>query len=112
MQKRMIDEVAAIPGVKSVGLTDAVPLTEDGGNAHVFADATTDLSPSKVAADADLYKVSPEYFRAAGTSLVSGRSFTLQDDKNAPRVAVVNGEFARKVFGSGAAALGGFFKLQ
>ena len=59
-----------------------------------------------------LYGVSPEYFAAAGTSLLSGRSFTLSDDKNAPRVAVINREFAARIFGSVAAALGRHYKLQ
>lgn len=112
MQKRMMKEVATIPGVRSVAFADTVPLSEGGNNAQVFTDATTDLSPSKVAAEVDLYKVSPEYFRAAGTSLVIGRDFTWQDNKNAPRVAVVNGEFVRKLFGSAAGAMGRFFKLQ
>ena len=112
MQKRMIEEVATIPGVQSVAVADGVPLAEGGGSAHVFTDATTDLIPSKVAADVDVYKVSPEYFRAAGTSLVNGRGFTSQDDKYAPRVAVVNGQFARKLFGSTAGAIGEHFKLQ
>ena len=46
------------------------------------------------------YDVSPGYFSAAGTTLLAGRTFTWHDDKNAPRVAVVNREFARQVFGS------------
>jgi hypothetical protein len=33
------------------------------------------------------------------------------DDKNSPRVAVVNREFARKIFGSAEGALGGHFKM-
>jgi FtsX-like permease family protein/MacB-like protein len=43
--------------------------------------------------------------------LLSGRSFTVQDDKNSPRVAIVNHEFAHKVFGSVANAIGGYFKI-
>ena len=45
-------------------------------------------------------RISPGYFDAAGTALLSGRALTWHDDKNAPRVAVVNREFARKIFGS------------
>ena len=47
-----------------------------------------------------MYSISPEYFHAAGTALLAGRTFTWHDDKNAPRVAVVNREFASKIFGS------------
>jgi ABC-type antimicrobial peptide transport system permease subunit len=57
------------------------------------------------------YSISPEYFQAAGTALLSGRNFTWHDDKNSPRVAVINQEFARRIFGSIPHALGGYFKL-
>jgi ABC-type antimicrobial peptide transport system permease subunit len=58
-----------------------------------------------------LYNISPEYFQAAGTALLSGRAFTWHDDKNAPRVAVVNRQFAGKLFGSTTNAIGGYYKL-
>ena len=38
-------------------------------------------------------------------------AFTIHDDQHAPRVAVVNQTFARKVFGTPDRALGHFFKL-
>jgi ABC-type antimicrobial peptide transport system permease subunit len=41
---------------------------------------------------------------------MSGRAFTWHDDKHAPRVAVVNEEFARRMFGSQRGAIGRFFK--
>jgi hypothetical protein len=69
------------------------------------------MRPSNVAATSITYSISPEYFHAAGTALLSGRAVTWHDDKNAPRVAVINREFARKVLGSVSSALGGYFKL-
>jgi len=111
MQKRMIDAVASIPGVKSVGLIDWAPLVSGGERgAHVFSESTTDLKPSNAAADAFTFSISPEYFQAAGTALLFGRTFTWHDDKNAPPVAVINQEFARKVFGSVTSATGRYFK--
>jgi predicted permease len=111
IQKRMIDAVAAIPGVQSVGLADGLPLVEGGGDSLVFTDRTADLRPSSAAADSNMFKVSPEYLQAAGTTLLSGRTFTWQDDKNSPRVAVVNQEFARRILGSVADAIGRYFKM-
>ena len=43
--------------------------------------------------------------------MLQGRTFTWNDSEKAPRVAVVNQEFARKVFGSETKAIGGFFKM-
>jgi predicted permease len=111
MQKRMIDGVAAIPGVETVGLADQIPLGDAQPDSNVFADNTSDLRPSNAVTDAMMFRVSPEYFKAAGTALVSGRSFTWQEDKDKPRIAIVNREFARKIFGSVAKAMGAYFKM-
>jgi len=111
MQKRMIDALKAIPGVESVGLADSVPLSQGSEDSNVFADSASDLRPSNAVADANLFKISPDYFQAAGTTLLSGRTFTWQDDKNSPRVAVVNREFARRIFGSPTDAIGRYFKM-
>ncbi|MGA3211307.1 MAG: ABC transporter permease [Terriglobales bacterium] len=111
MQKRMIDAVAAIPGVESVAIADGVPLCEGTGDSNVFTDTTADLRPANAAADPQVFKISPEYFHAAGTVLLSGRPFTWHDDNSVPRVAVVNQEFARRIFGSTTKAIGGYFKM-
>jgi predicted permease len=111
MQKRMLDVAAAIPGVDTVGYADRLPLSIGGGDSNVFTDATTDFRPTNAIADAQNLQVSPDYFRAAGTAFLAGRTFTMHDDDKAPVVAVVNREFARKVFGSVSKAVGGHFKF-
>ena len=113
MQRRMIDALQAIPGVDSVGSVNWPPLEPPGGwQGMVYTDTTTDLSPSNAAADPYLYNVTPDYFRASGTSLLAGRAFTWHDDTNAPRVAVVNREFASEILGSASDAVGRYFKLH
>lgn len=82
------------------------------GDSVVFTDNTSDLRPSNAATDAAIFNVSPEYFQAAGTALLSGRTFTWHDDKNSPRVAVVNREFARKLFGFAANPIGRAYKMR
>jgi predicted permease len=111
MQKSMLDAVAGIPGVEAVGLSDPL-LLNDTQSADVFRDQTTDLRPANAAANVYEYHVSPEYLRAEGTTLLAGRDFTWHDDKNAPHVALVNLEFARRIFGSAENAIGGYFKMQ
>jgi len=110
MQKRMLDAVAGIPGVEAVGLSDPL-LLNDTQSADVFSDQTTDLRPINAARNVYMFHVSPDYLRAEGTTLLSGRDFTWHDDKNAPRVAIVNREFARKIFGSAENAIGRYFKM-
>ncbi|HEY6971208.1 MAG TPA: ABC transporter permease [Candidatus Angelobacter sp.] len=112
MQKRMMEAFKEIPSVKQVALVDLPPLTWDGHRANIFTESTTDFKPSNAIAQPFMFNVSPEYFEAAGTALLRGRIFTWHDDKDAPHVAVVNQEFARKIFGSPTAAMGSYFKLR
>jgi len=110
MQRRMIETLQPIPGVKSVGLVSQIPLGGGGDSEDVFTGEATDLRTSKAAATVQVFKISPEYFRAAGTSLVAGRDVSWRDDGSSPRVAVVNTTFARTIFGSVSKAVGGYYK--
>ncbi len=114
MQKRMITVLKTIPGVEQVGLVNNYPplIYASASRANVFKTKTSDLRPSNVAARPYRFEVSPRYFQAAGTSLLAGRGFTWHDDKNAPRVAIVNREFAHRMFGSVTLAIGSYYKLQ
>jgi ABC-type antimicrobial peptide transport system permease subunit len=55
------------------------------------------------------YGISPGYLKAAATTLLAGRDFTWDDEAKTTKVAIVNEEFARKMFGSAGAAIGGHF---
>jgi predicted permease len=113
VQKRMIDAMRAIPGVTSVGLVGMYPPLHMGWNeVNVFVDTTADLRPANAVANVIEYSISPQYFQSAGTALLSGRNFTWHDDKNSPRVAVVNKEFVRKVLGSVPDAIGRYYKVS
>jgi len=114
MQRRIIEAIGTIPGVDAVGLVNGYPpLVYTAGNrADVYKEETSDLSPPNAAAMPFRYEVSPKYFEAAGTTLLAGRSFLWGDDKNAPSVAVVNREFADRMFGSVTGAVGRNYRLQ
>ena len=111
MQRRMLDAVSAIPGVTAAGYTNFSPLSLGAGDSFVYSDTTTDFRPTNFGADAMDYNVSPGYFAAAGTALLAGRDVSWHDDSKAPAVAVVNREFARRMFGSVDQAVGGHFKF-
>ncbi len=112
LQKRMIEAVRAIPGVEAVGLNDNVPLGDGTDETTVYAETTTDLKPANAAGNPIIYRMSPGYFQAAGTAVLTGRDFTWRDDQNSPRVAIVNPEFARRIFGSANNPIGKYFKLS
>ncbi len=114
MQKRMIDALKTIPGVERVGLVKNYPplVNAAGIREGVFKEETRDLRPANVAANAYRYDISPEYFDAAATTLLAGRDVTWHDDRSAPAVAVINREFAVRMFGSVAGAVGRYYRLH
>ena len=113
MRRRALDVVAAIPGVTAVAIVDEPPLGLGWSTTPVFKDSVTDMKISNAAAaDTFMYRITPGYLDAAGTTLLTGRSLTWNDDAKTPRVAIVNEEFARKVFGSVRDVVGRYYKLR
>ena len=91
---RTEDALSAVPGVTDV-TASMVPILAGnnwGQNVSVEgfeADLDTDTNSRFNA-------VGPAYFRTLGIPLMSGREFTRADTLDAPKVAIVNEEFARK----------------
>jgi predicted permease len=112
VQRRMLDAVESIPGVTAAAYANSVPLSLHTELKNVFADGDVDLKESKAVAHAPSFSISPEYFHTTGITLLEGRTFTWHDDKESPKVAIVNREFAREVFGSTEKAIGGHFKTR
>jgi predicted permease len=73
MQRRMIFAMETIPGVESAGLvTNYPPLVYAAGSrVSVFKEEATDLRLSNAAAMPYRYEVSPKYFHAAGTAVLT-----------------------------------------
>jgi ABC-type antimicrobial peptide transport system permease subunit len=84
---------------------------DGGSDSGVYKDNVSDYRQSNKTTEAQEFNVSPDYFKAAGTTFIAGRTFTLHDDSKAPMVAVVNREFAREVFGSVERAIGSYYKV-
>ncbi len=97
-QRQLLERVAQIPGVKAAAYANSLPLGADSSMSDVFSQATTDYRPSNKVFTTYYFQVSPGYFTAAQTPLLEGRDLSLTDTKKAPAVALVNQEFARRVF--------------
>jgi predicted permease len=100
VQQRLLDAVASIPGVQNAAYSDTTPLSLNQNGTGIYAPGTADFSSSNVKFGAYPYRVSPGYFATTGTRLLAGRAFSIHDDEHAPRVAIVNETFARKLFGT------------
>jgi predicted permease len=108
-QRQLLEKIRQIPGAEAAGYANTTPLDFDASVADVFAEESTDLRHSKSAFDTYFYHVSPGYLAAAGTPLLAGRDVSFSDTPKAPAVAIVNQEFARRLFHS-EQAIGRYFK--
>lgn len=112
MQKRMVDAVAAVPGVRSAAVIGRPPLNGGGFSFYVYREDAADFNITKALTIAMRFQVSPEYFATAQTALLAGRGFTIHDDAQAPPVAIVNRHLATTIFGSVDGAVGRRIKAR
>jgi len=98
---RIRDDLAAEPGVRSVGLAEVPLMTNSDWSSTVKVEGYE----SKEGEDMNPYfnGVSTAFFTTLGQPLVAGRDLLDSDALGAPRVAVVNEVFARYFFGDGEA---------
>jgi predicted permease len=102
------NRLASIPGVQSVSLLrGSIPMGSDSEDPFWIEGRPKPLS------DNDKYwsiwsEVEPDYLKVMSIPLVRGRFFTSQDTESAPRVAVVDEDFADKFF-PGEDPIGKFF---
>jgi predicted permease len=108
-QRQLLERVTQLPGVAAAAYANNTPLNQDTPTTSVFSQQTTDFRPSTKAFYSYHYAVSPGYFTAAGTPLLAGRDVSFADTPNRPAVAIVNQQFARRLFGS-EHAFGRYFK--
>lgn len=88
----LLDRLAAMPGVASVGGIDNFPL----GGATSFTGVSADGKSVGIAA----FEVLPRYFETCGVPVRSGRLPTRQDYAAGRRVAVLGETAARAIFGN------------
>jgi predicted permease len=88
IQHRILDRVAALPGVKIAALTDWLPLSFNGRSSDVYPEGyVPKLHESHEVRRAD---VTPGFFQAMSIPIVAGRDFAHDDDETAPRVVIVD----------------------
>ncbi len=92
-KRQLLEEVRAVPSVKSAATTTNDPLLGATWGHHVRVGSAD--GPSQFT------WVSPEYFQTMGIPLLTGRTFSDTDTATSPRVAIVNQMFVRKFIASG-----------
>ncbi len=93
--RQLLERVDALPGVTAVGAVNALPLSGTEFKWDFLIEGRPPHSLKELPA-AEYRIVSPDYFRAMGLTLLDGRYFENRDDRDAPRVAIVNQAMASR----------------
>jgi putative ABC transport system permease protein len=94
-QQRLLDRLNAVPGLAAVSAVSTLPFTFDRNSTNYLVEG--EAPP----ADGDFLiafrnTASGRYFETLGIELLSGRSFTESDTKDATPVAVISSELAKR----------------
>jgi predicted permease len=95
LYQRLEAKLAAIPGVRSVAMTD-IALIGDGNSGATFH--VSGRPRENEARRIQTNGVSRDFFPTMGIGIVRGRGFGALDTATSPKVAVVNQTLARKYF--------------
>ena len=96
VRRQTLEKLRERTGAISAGQVGMTPVSGSGWDQNVWADGS-----SGPRVDGLFNGAGPGYFRTMGTSFVAGRDFDEHDNLASPKVAIVNEEFARKIFHGG-----------
>jgi predicted permease len=109
IQNTILDKLAAIPGVSSVGFAVSVPMSGAEPNWDgIYLEGKNyegEEPPLRL-----FNYVSPGYFHTAGTRLVAGRDLAWSDVYGQRPVGILSESLARELWGSPSAAIGKRFR--
>jgi predicted permease len=106
IQNGILDNLAAMPGVKSAGFVSEMPMEGfDSAWDEIFAEDK--IYSDNVIAPLRLYKfISPGFLQTAGTRLVAGREMTWSEVYGFRPVVMVSENLACEMWGTPSAAIG------
>ena len=94
IRHRILDRLAALPGVTVASLTDWVPMSFTRKTADAYLDGYVPRPHESL--EVRRADVTPRYFETLGIPLIEGRDFTQDDNEKAPRVLIVDETTARR----------------
>ena len=104
--QRLVDDLASVPGVKSVGLASMRILEDNEWDSSMTVEGYT-AKPGQTP-EPFMNSVSPNYFRTLGVPILAGRDFTINDTTEvksgpdpqdwSPTTVIINESFAKRYF--------------
>jgi predicted permease len=98
LYRQMFERIEAVPGVQAVTFSRDALLAQGESDSDFYlagAQAGAD-GKTQPTGDVFLHRVRENFLPAMEIPLIAGRSFTVQDDERAPKVAIVNQTFVRR----------------
>jgi predicted permease len=95
--KQLSERVRSLPGVRDAAVAAYIPMGTENSLVNILPEGQVidDKSKTETAFD-DM--VQPRFFRTIGTPVIEGREFTDADTATAPKVAIINDTFAKKIW--------------
>jgi predicted permease len=93
--EQVAEQARAVPGVKTVTLSTAVPMLNDSNDAVTVVPEGFQFPPGRDSATVMASSIDEYYFDTMALTILNGRNFRIDDSSNAPRVAIVNQPFAQ-----------------
>src|SRR5262245_28429709 len=93
--QKLLDRVALLPGARSAGVINYLPLQQWGFNGGVTIEGQGPYEPGRQPV-AEFRAISPDYFRTFSVPLMSGRFFTAEDQSDSQPVVIVNQALAQR----------------
>src|SRR5882724_4088221 len=94
--KQVTERIAALPGVKAVGTTSVLPLSDNFDGRGLLVEDHP--KPRGEEITVDLYIATPGYLRAMEIPLLKGRSITEQDGIDSSKIALINRTMADQLW--------------
>ncbi len=95
--RALFEDIKALPGVRSVGAINHLPLAGDQWGRGVYVEGRSMPPPGK--GEGAVYRVClPGYFSTMGITILRGRDFSDGDRLGTPEVVVINETLARRQF--------------
>ena len=94
---RLLQRVAAIPGVRSTAICSSLPPNNLGVSDTFMVEGMEPVDDSKAPFGNVLFS-SPGFFRTLGVPVIQGRDFDERDKIDSPRVVLISENLAKKFF--------------
>ena len=102
--RQLLERVRALPGVRSAGLGQHIPLGVSSSTTEITIDGY-EAAPNQQTLTIGSSVVGTQYFDALGIPILRGRAFNAGDTESAPKVVIVNEAMAEQVLAGAAIRL-------